>query len=187
MKPKKAEEKALLRESALVDGSSEIGTIPKRPTDDRRLREWEERGTVPSYAWMQTLDEVHVQVKVPEGWMLKDVRVHLEKDRFLLSWKDQPPQVDGRWCESIRVDESYWTWMDGMLSLFLTKLDRGKAWTRLLLDDDSIDPKEQQALKERLMLERFQKENPGFDFTDAEFVGHCPEPNTFMDGMKYDG
>jgi len=39
---------------------------------------------------------------------------------------------------------------------------------------------EQQEDQKRLMLERFQLENPGFDFSGAEFTGTVPDPRTFM-------
>lgn len=44
--------------------------------------------------------------------------------------------------------------------------------------------KEQQE-QQRLMLERFQAENPGFDFSGASFNGEAPDPSTFMGGVKY--
>lgn len=34
-----------------------------------------------------------------------------------------------------------------------------------------------------LMLERFQAEHPGFDFSGAEFSGSAPDPRTFMGGV----
>ena len=36
----------------------------------------------------------------------------------------------------------------------------------------------------QLMLERFQRENPGFDFSGAEFNGAAPDPSKFMGGLK---
>ena len=35
------------------------------------------------------------------------------------------------------------------------------------------------------MLERFQEEHPGFDFSNAEFNGSIPNPRTFMGGVSY--
>jgi len=37
--------------------------------------------------------------------------------------------------------------------------------------------------QKKLMLERFQAEHPGFDFSNAEFNGSVPDPRTFMGGM----
>jgi hypothetical protein len=36
-----------------------------------------------------------------------------------------------------------------------------------------------------MLLERFQEENHGFDFSDAEINGNVPDPKTFMGGLKY--
>jgi len=38
---------------------------------------------------------------------------------------------------------------------------------------------------QRLMLERFTAENPGFDFSNAEFNGTVPDARQFMGGVKY--
>lgn len=48
-----------------------------------------------------------------------------------------------------------------------------------------MDPLEQEETKKKLMLERFQEENPGFDFSGAEFNGSAPDPRTFMGGVRY--
>ena len=43
---------------------------------------------------------------------------------------------------------------------------------------------EEESLKKKLMLERFQEENPGFDFSGADFNGQVPQARTFMGGPK---
>ena len=40
-------------------------------------------------------------------------------------------------------------------------------------------------VQKKLMLERFGEENPGFDFSGAEFSGGAPDPRNFMGGVKY--
>ena len=40
-------------------------------------------------------------------------------------------------------------------------------------------------VQKSIMKERFQEENPGFDFSNAEFSGSCPDPRTFMGGVNY--
>jgi hypothetical protein len=44
----------------------------------------------------------------------------------------------------------------------------------------TVDPMSEENVKKQLMLERFQQENPGFDFSGAEFSGGAPDPKTFM-------
>ncbi len=39
--------------------------------------------------------------------------------------------------------------------------------------------------KKRLMLERFAEENPGFDFSNADFNGAVPDARKFMGGVSY--
>ncbi|KAL3806504.1 hypothetical protein ACHAXA_002813 [Cyclostephanos tholiformis] len=50
---------------------------------------------------------------------------------------------------------------------------------------ESIDPLTKREMQRALMLERFQEENPGFDFRDATFNGEVPDPRTFMGGVGY--
>jgi hypothetical protein len=48
-----------------------------------------------------------------------------------------------------------------------------------------VDPYTQSEVQKSLMLERFQEENPGFDFSGASFNGNVPDPKTFMGGVGY--
>lgn len=50
---------------------------------------------------------------------------------------------------------------------------------------ESVDPFVKQEMQKTMMLERFQEENPGFDFRDASFNGEVPDPRTFMGGVGY--
>jgi hypothetical protein len=36
-----------------------------------------------------------------------------------------------------------------------------------------------------MLLERFQAEHPGFDFSGAEVTGAVPDPRTFLGGMRH--
>ena len=39
---------------------------------------------------------------------------------------------------------------------------------------ESLNPLEEEELKKKMMIERFQEEHPGFDFSGAEFNGQVP-------------
>ncbi len=43
----------------------------------------------------------------------------------------------------------------------------------------------QNEMQKNILLERFQEENPGFDFSGAEVNGMVPDPRNFMGGVKY--
>jgi hypothetical protein len=38
---------------------------------------------------------------------------------------------------------------------------------------------------QKILLERFQREHPGFDFSSASFNGMAPNPSQFMGGIDY--
>ena len=85
--------------------------------------------------------------------------------------KGNPPFIDEPFAEFVNAAESYWTWEDAEapregkeLHLCITKGSKGVTWSSLLRGHTEVDPLTQQELQKSLMLERFQAENPGFDF-----------------------
>ena len=93
------------------------------------------------------------------------------------------------------VDSSESTWsLEGAevggkeICIYLTKAHKGDTWNTALAGNSSaslLDPMAQEEVKRKMMLERFQEENPGFDFRDAQFNGQVPDPRNFMGGVKY--
>ena len=64
------------------------------------------------------------------------------------------------------------------------------ARSRVILSDSAavpsqVDPFTRSELQKGLMLQRFQAENPGFDFSGATFNGQVPDTKTFMGGIGY--
>jgi hypothetical protein len=39
--------------------------------------------------------------------------------------------------------------------------------------------------QQKLLLQRFQMEHPGFDFSNAEFSGDAPNPREFLGGIDH--
>ena len=72
-----------------------------------------------------------------------------------------------------------------MLHLSLVKGSKGVSWDSLLQGHTKNDPFTQSEVQKSLMLERFQAENPGFDFSGASFNGQVPDPKSFMGGVGY--
>ena len=108
----------------------------------------------------------------------------------------------------MKVKESSWYLDDGVITIVLAKCFRGQTWEGVLCGhhdaavvqkngetpvktdaadvvNESIDPITKQEMQRTMMLERFQEENPGFDFRDATFGGEVPDPRTFMGGVGY--
>uniref|UniRef100_A0A6I8PGR9 CS domain-containing protein n=1 Tax=Ornithorhynchus anatinus TaxID=9258 RepID=A0A6I8PGR9_ORNAN len=84
-------------------------------------------------------------------------------------------QERGKLFDSTIADEGTWTLEDRkMVRIVLTKTkrDAGNCWSSLLENEYVADPWVQDQMQKKLTLERFQNENPGFDFSGAEISGN---------------
>ncbi|XP_072803372.1 nudC domain-containing protein 2 isoform X2 [Vicugna pacos] len=102
-----------------------------------------------------------------------------DKIALVLVWSEPPPSgpvpIEGKLFDSTIADEGTWTLEDRkMVRIVLTKTKRDAAncWTSLLESEYAADPWVQDQMQRKLTLERFQKENPGFDFSGAEISGN---------------
>ncbi|XP_009703135.1 PREDICTED: nudC domain-containing protein 2, partial [Cariama cristata] len=83
--------------------------------------------------------------------------------------------LQGKLFDSTVTDEGTWTLEDRKLIrivLMKTNRDAGNCWTSLLENEYAADPWVQDQMQRKLTLERFQRENPGFDFSGAEISGN---------------
>mmetsp|Transcript_7641 Transcript_7641/g.23610 ORF Transcript_7641/g.23610 Transcript_7641/m.23610 type:complete len:168 (+) Transcript_7641:121-624(+) len=137
------------------------------------------------YEWEQTLEEVNLYVTVPEGVVADMIECAITPKRLRLGIRGNPPFLDEDTWGPVVQGESYWT-LDGReLTILLQKMRKGETWDAALRGRGTVDPVTRQQIQKDMMLERFQEENPGFDFRGADFNGAVPDPRTFMDGVKY--
>ncbi|PHJ19286.1 nuclear movement protein domain containing protein [Cystoisospora suis] len=157
------------------------------------------------YEWEQSLDEVHLYLKQPEGIKAKDMDIDITPTSLRVGIRGRPPLFSAPTESTVNVDSSLWMIEDGELHILLCKMKKGEVWSAALrghggaLDPfsqaiqvrDSVVAHErcaaavQQEVQKKMMLERFQEENPGFDFSSATFTGNAPDPRTFMGGISY--
>ena len=135
------------------------------------------------YEWDQTISEVNVYVDVPPGIKSKQLFCTITAHHVSLGITGNPPYLDHDLADAAKVSESYWTLEDSVLHLTITKAQQGEPWPSAF-QGHSFDEIAKQQEQQRLMLERFQLENPGFDFSGATFSRQAPNPRTFMGGMK---
>jgi len=113
----------------------------------------------------------------------KKLRIGLKNsDRYFI---DEPT------FSKVNTSESSW-YLDNdtnVLHIILTKVHRGETWEAALLSKQQQqrehDPITTEKMKQDLMLERFQEENPGFDFRNATFNGQAPDPRNFLGGIRH--
>ncbi|KAK9810591.1 hypothetical protein WJX73_002905 [Symbiochloris irregularis] len=136
------------------------------------------------YEWDQTLTELNIYVELPPGVRGKDLFVDITATHLRVGLKPNPPYLDKDFAGRVKVSECYWTVEGGYLNLQICKAQEGEPWPCALAGHE-IDAVQQQQDQQRLMLERFQTEHPGFDFSNAKFSGEAPNPRTFMGGMSH--
>jgi hypothetical protein len=160
------------------------------------------------YEWEQSLDDVTIYVD-PPPFVTKgnQININIMPRRLQLGLHNQGNASQWFVNEAthgiVDVSESTWSLEDAdgdgknkVITIYLTKAHRGELWDAALQGNQnqataattssSLDPLAKEEVRKELMLERFQEENPGFDFRDAEFNGGVPDARTFMGGVKYE-
>ena len=188
------------------------GITKKHPTISDRYIFTYNNQTI--YEWEQSLDEVTIYISAPISQLPKHntasyINVNISTNRLQVGLKSQP---DGEYFINettfgkVKVKESSW-YLDeeGIITIILCKVFRGETWEGVLCGHaatntdangsandggnggihETVDPITKQSMQRTLMLERFQEENPGFDFRDATFNGEVPDPRKFLGGVSY--
>jgi len=76
-----------------------------------------------------------------------------------------------------------WSLEDGEITITLTKASQGTTWKCVCEGHGSLDEAAEKEVHKKMLLERFGKEHPGFDFSGADVTGSVPDPKTFMGGF----
>ena len=142
------------------------------------------------YEWEQTLEEVSMYINAPPGIEAHQIECNISTARLKIGRKGSDRFfIDEATFGKVKAKESSWFLDDsGVINIILAKVFRAETWDSALLGQDgkeAVDPFTKQQMQKDLMLERFQEENPGFDFRGAEFNGEAPDPRTFMGGVRY--
>lgn len=187
-----------------ASSTQQSGTIRQTSIPNRYVFEYNGQKT---YEFDQSLEEVNIYIQTPPGekkWKACDfeIKILVNQLRVGLNGHDRY-FIDEMTFGKVDTSESSWYIDDSIIHIILIKASRGSIWDTPLMGRDLatncngkqdsnstvsvvVDPATKEKITQELMLERFQEENPGFDFRDAEFNGAVPDPRTFMGGIKYD-
>ncbi|KAK7097492.1 nudC domain-containing protein 2-like [Littorina saxatilis] len=128
-------------------------------------------------AWWQTLEEVYIEANTGSDISAKVVKCDI-RPRHLKIVVYGEVLVDGDLCEAVQPDDSTWTIEDKrVLRVCLSKAlaTADHCWKSLLTDRYHVDPYTLDEMQKKLTLQRFQMENPGFDFSGATVTGNYQE------------
>lgn len=143
------------------------------------------------YEWEQSLQEVTLYIPTPpEVSLASQIHCTIEPNRLRIGLRRDPNQffLDEPTFGTVDVSNSTWTWENSLLTVELQKANKGIVWEAVGCGYPAVrlDPFLLEEEKQRLMLERWQEENPGMDFRGATFSGSAPDPRNFMGGVRYD-
>uniref|UniRef100_A0A7S1F8Y5 CS domain-containing protein n=1 Tax=Noctiluca scintillans TaxID=2966 RepID=A0A7S1F8Y5_NOCSC len=138
------------------------------------------------YEWEQCLDEVHIFIQPPPGVTKYDLDIKITPRHLAIGLKGNPPFLNEDTWGVVETAASFWMIEDGELHIQFQKAHKAEMWSAALKGHGQLDMFSEQEVNKKLMLERFQEEHPGFDFTSAQFSGMAPNARTFMGGVHAD-
>jgi len=121
--------------------------------------------------WWQNVSEVHIEVNLPQGTRGNQCKVTTNGSNFKVTVLNDT-LIEGNLFSPVLKDELIWTIEDKKsMYIILGKGDKNTketTWEGLLQDNYLADPWLLHEMQKKLDLERFQMENPGFDFRSAK-------------------
>lgn len=151
-KKKKAEEDQVKAEKRLAESvASKKAVVPEKAasSSDSKPEKEESNRRVPNkgngldmdnYSWTQSLQEVTINIPVPEGTKSKFVACEIKKNHLKVGLKGQPPILDGDFFQTVKVDDCFWSIEDSkFISILLTKQNQMEWWKYLVKGEPEID------------------------------------------------
>src|SRR3989338_4863691 len=132
--------------------------------------------TQSGYEWKQSRNEVFLRFPVSAGKKGRDIRVDTTLNTIWAGLKSDSPVLNGKLSSNIIPDDTLWTLNDeSVVEIVLVKAKHHESWKSVLEGKDEVDLFTQEEMNKKMMLEKFQAEHPGFDFSGAEFTGQVPQ------------
>lgn len=137
------------------------------------------------YEWEQTLEDIILYIKPPKNIKAKHLDIKITSTSLSIGLKGNPPFLNEKFLGKIKSDDSLWTLDDGEIEINLSKNEIGKVWECVFPrhSTQKLDNIQLQNAKKQLLIERFSRENPHMDFSNAKFDGYAPDPDKFLDGI----
>ncbi|KAK7839687.1 protein BOBBER 1-like [Quercus suber] len=163
----------------VILAEKETDATLKRPEEEKQQRE---NKLVPNkdngldmenYSWGQSLQEVTVNVPVPQGTKSSLLLCDIKTNSLKVGLKGQPPIIDGELFKPVEVNDCIWSLEDKkMINILICKRDQSEWWKSLLKGDPEIDTQkaepepsklsdldsETRAAVEKMMFDQRQKQ-----------------------------
>ncbi|XP_026420512.1 protein BOBBER 2-like [Papaver somniferum] len=157
-----------------------------------------------TYSWGQSLPEVTISIPVPAETKSKSVICEIKKNHIKVGLKEQPSIIDVDFCQSVKVDDRFWSIEDNkVISILLTKQNKKDWWKYLVQGDPEMDTQkakpettqlsdldpETRSVVEKMMFDQRQKQMglPTSEETKQQEMlkmFQAQNPNMDFSGMK---
>ncbi|KAI3916535.1 hypothetical protein MKW92_019356 [Papaver armeniacum] len=203
-KPEKEESKPEKEDIVLKkepsSSTSSSSDEPKKEESSKRVPNKGNGLDMETYSWGQSLPEVTISIPVPAGTKSKSVICEIKKNHIKVGLKGQPCIIDADFCQSVKVDDCFWSIEDNkVISILLTKqnkkylvqgdpeIDTQKAEPETTQLSD-LDP-ETRSVVEKMMFDQRQKQMglPTSEETKQKEMlkmFQAQNPNMDFSGMK---
>eukprot|EP00795_Rhopilema_esculentum_P000826 gene826-10568_t len=124
--------------------------------------------------WGQTIEDVQILIKVDKGTVSKAIKCNIYPKKIRVVIKENTI-LEGNLFDKVVADECIWTLEDRedlRITLVKVNKDAANCWKSLLEDKFPVDPWTFSEMEKKMVLERFQRENPGFDFSKSDVSGN---------------
>ncbi len=112
------------------------------------------------------------------------LEVKFQTTHLKIGLKNLPPYIDEDLPNRIKASESLWQLDGDEITITLIKAIKAETWLSAFKGHDTLNSFQKEEMQKKMLLERFQEEHGGFDFSDAEINGNVPDPKTFLGGIK---
>ncbi|KAJ8558118.1 hypothetical protein K7X08_004884 [Anisodus acutangulus] len=104
-----------------------------------------------NYSWGQTLQEVNLNIPVPQGTKSRFIVCDIKKNHLTVGLKGQPPIIDGELYRPIKVEDCFWSLEDQKsISVLLTKKDQMDWWKCVVKGEPELDTQKVEPESSRL-------------------------------------
>ncbi|KAI3834765.1 hypothetical protein MKW92_029561 [Papaver armeniacum] len=207
-KPEKEESKPEKEDIVLKkepsSSTSSSSDEPKKEESSKRVPNKGNGLDMETYSWGQSLPEVTISIPVPAGTKSKSVICEIKKNHIKVGLKGQPCIIDADFCQSVKVDDCFWSIEDNkVISILLTKQNKKDWWKYLVQGDPEIDTQkaepettqlsdldpETRSVVEKMMFDQRQKQMglPTSEETKQQEMlkmFQSQNPNMDFSGMK---
>src|SRR4051812_26687746 len=107
------------------------------------------------------MEEVRIFIITPEGVRASHLDIKITSNSLQVGLKGNPPFIKESLGGIVIADECTWTLDKNELEITLQKMKKAETWKTALGAVSQLNPLEEEEIKKKMTLERFQQEHPG--------------------------